>query len=245
MNKTKIVFFSCVLVLTLNLNNIVAQNNDIGSWNIFYVKLTLNDKWNLFAESQLRSLKFYDQFHYYEYKGGYNYSIEKNIKHTLGIGSYQTYKEGGNFIKPKNNDEIRIWPQIILLQTSGKLKIEHRYRAEFRFTSNGYRNRLRYRFGLFYQFGKESQDNKFKPFQISLSNEIFFSNIEPYFERNRILLALNYKINSLSSVQVGYLHQFDYKIFDEIGRDFIQIGYFIDIKKKDLETFIDLDIKDH
>ncbi|MFM9028913.1 MAG: DUF2490 domain-containing protein, partial [Bacteroidota bacterium] len=78
----------------------------------------------------------------------------KNISLTLGAGSYQTYREGGNFELPKNNDEFRLWPQLQLVQEIGRFKIEQRYRAELRWTSNGYRNRFRYRLGVLYPFGK-------------------------------------------------------------------------------------------
>jgi long-subunit fatty acid transport protein len=125
------------------------------------------------------------------------------------------------------NNEFRIWPQIVLFQSLGKLKIEQRYRTELRFTSNGYRNRFRYRLGLSYPFGKEK--NNYKPYQVSTSNEIFFTDNEPYFERNRMQFAFNYKPSKSTTLQVGYLHQFDYKINDETGRDFLQIGYFIEI----------------
>lgn len=207
-----------------------GQSVGLGSWNILNVKYTLDSQWSIFGEAQLRSLKFYNDFHYYEYKGGLNYKIDKNINLALGLGSYQTYREGGDFVLPKNNDEFRIWPQIILSQSIGKIKIEQRYRAEFRFTSNGYRNRFRYRLGLAYPFGKER--NKYQPYQVSVSNEIFFTNKEPYFERNRILLALNYKPSKTTTLQVGYLHQLDYKINDETGRDFFQIGYFIELLRE-------------
>lgn len=149
---------------------------------------------------------------------------------TLGAGSYQTYKEGGNFLLPKNNDEFRIWPQITLSQTIGKLKIEQRYRAEFRFRNIGYRNRFRYRLGISYPFGKETKG--YKPFQIGVSNEIFFTNKEPFFERNLILATFNYKPTKATTVQAGYTHQFDYKINDETGRDFLQIGFFLELFRK-------------
>ncbi len=211
-------------------NASIAQNFDLGSWNILNLKYTANDKWSIFGEAQLRSLKFYRNFHYYEYKAGFNYKAHKNATLSLGAGSYQTYREGGNFVLPKNNDEFRVWPQIIVFQSVGKLKIEQRYRAEFRFTSNGYRNRFRYRVGLSYPFGKEI--DAYKPFQISVSNELFFTDKEPYFERNRLLVAFNYKPSKTTTLQVGYLHQFDYKINDETGRDFLQVGYFIDLFRK-------------
>ena len=202
---------------------------DLGTWNILNVKYKLNEKWSFFGEAQLRPLRFYDHFHYYEYKGGINYKIHNNVILTLAGGSYQTYKEGGDFVTPKNNNEIRLWPQVVLNQSIGKIKIEQRYRAEFRFTSQGYRNRFRYRLGASYPFGKDKKG--YKPFQISTSNEIFFTDREPYFERNRLLFSLGFKPSKTTSVQVGYLHQFDYKINDETGRDFLQIGYYVDLHK--------------
>ena len=236
--------FLPILVFVLFLNKTYAQNFDLGSWNILNLKYNVNDKWSVFGEAQLRSLKFYNNFHYYEYKGGVNYKVHKNATLSLGAGSYQTYKEGGNFVLPKNNDELRVWPQIIIFQSLGKLKIEQRYRAELRFTNNGYRNRFRYRLGLSYPFGKEK--NNYKPFQISASNELFFTDNEPYFERNRMLVSFNYKPSKSTTLQVGYLHQFDYKINDEKGRDFLQIGYFFEIfRKQSSSTNYNIDLKDN
>jgi hypothetical protein len=222
----------------------IAQTIDLGSWNILNLKYNHNEKLSLFGEAQLRSLKFYDNFHYYEYKGGLNFKAHKNLALAIGAGSYQTYKEGGDFVLPKNNNEFRIWPQVLVYQSIGKLKIEQRYRAEFRFTSNGYRNRFRYRVGLSYPFGKEI--NGYKPFQISASNELFFTDKEPYFERNRLLLAINYKPTKTTTLQIGYLQQFDYKINDETGRDFLQIGYFIEMfRKQSINKPIDTNLKDN
>jgi len=236
--------FIATTTLILSTSASVAQNVDLGSWNMLNLKYSVDDKWSVFGEAQLRSLKFYNNFHYYEYKGGVNYKIHKNANVSLGAGSYQTYKEGGSFVLPKNNDEFRIWPQIVTVQSLGKLKIEHRYRAEFRFTTNGFRNRFRYRLGLSYPFGKEK--NNYKPYQISASNELFFTDKEPYFERNRTLVAFNYKPSKLTTLQVGYLHQFDYKINDETGRDFLQIGFFIEIfRKQSTNTNYDIDLKDN
>ncbi len=105
--------------------------------------------------------------------------------------------------------------------------MEQRYRSESRFTTRGYRNRFRYRCGLSYPFGKDIDG--FKPYQIGISNELFFTDTEPYFERNRIQMSFQIKPSKATSIQIGYLHQFDYKINDETGRDFLQIGYFIEL----------------
>lgn len=192
----------------------------------------------------MRSLRFYQDFHYYEYKGALEYKAYSNVKVSLGAGSYQTYKEGGSFVLPKNNDEFRLWPQLVLLQPIGKIQVEQRYRAEFRFTSGGYRNRFRYRVGVSYAFGKDSKG--FKPYQLSASNELFFTDKEPYFERNRVLIAFNYKLSEITTFQIGYLHQFDYRINDETGRDFLQLGVFIALSDKHLaKSAMDVEIKDN
>ena len=209
---------------------VLAQTKGLGSWNIVNLKYTINEKWSFFGEAQLRSLSFYSQFHYHEYKAGVNYKAHPNVLLTLAAGDYDTYKEGGNFKSPKNNDEFRIWPQITLTQSIKRFKIDQRYRAEFRFTTNGYRTRYRYRAGISYPFGKNNKD--YKPFLLNASNEIFFTGKEPYFERNRLLVSIGYKLSKQLSIQMGYLHQFDYKINDETGRDFLQVGINIEVFSK-------------
>ena len=98
-------------------------------------------------EAQLRSLSFYNNFHYHELKGGLDYKFSKNVKFTIGLGDYNTYSEQGNFKTPMRSDEIRLWPQIGINQELGKLLLEHRYRYELRFTDDGLNGRFRYRFG--------------------------------------------------------------------------------------------------
>jgi hypothetical protein len=221
LKKISFLFFSFPLLLK-------SQNDIFGTWNILNIKYQYNSKIALFGEGQIRSLNFYNHFHYYEFKGGFQYQLDPILNVGLACGSYQTFKEGGNFELPKNNNEFRLWPQIILSQKLNRLKIEHRYRAEFRFTSNGFRNRFRYRLGLSYPIIQKNSLNT----SIYLNNEIFFTDNEPYFERNRIAFGIQHMISKKSTFLLGYLHQFDYKINDETGRDFIQIGYFLTILPK-------------
>jgi hypothetical protein len=44
--------------------------------------------------------------------------------------------------------------------------------------------------------------------------------------------AFNYKPSRNTTLQIGYLHQFDYRINDEIGRDFLVLGYYIELYKR-------------
>ncbi len=234
----------CFFLFTLFQTAVFSQHLDLGSWNIINIKYNHSEKTSFFGEGQLRSLKFYNHFHYYEFKGGMNYKLHKSLNFTLGAGSYQTYKEGGNFVFPKNNDDFRFWPQLTLFQEVGNLKIEQRYRMEMRWTSNGYRNRFRYRVGISYPFGRVTKG--YKPFLVSISNELFFTDKEPYFERNRIQAALGYKATEHITVQAGYLHQFDYKINDETGRDFLVIGFYYELNREsESKTEQENELKDY
>lgn len=221
-----------------------TQISGTGSWNVLNFKYTYTPKISFFGEAQLRSLSFYNQFHYYEFKGGINYKWLQNVNLSLGAGTYQTYREGGNFVKPKNNDEFRLWPQLTLFQDIRKLKVEQRFRTELRWTSDGYRNRFRYRLAISHPFGKKGGGNL--PFLATISNELFFTDREPYFERNRIQANINYRVAPTTTFQVGYLHQFDYRINDEIGRDFLVVGMYFDFSRKRRTSFQnDTELKDY
>lgn len=212
--------------------NVWAQFESLGSWSIVNTKINVNSRLNYFLETQLRSLKFYNNFHYYEIKSGVSYKLHPQVRASIGIGRYMTYAEHGNFARPFNSKELRLWPQLILLHEIKHLKIEHRYRYELRLTNNNLKNRYRIRTAIFYYFGPRRNGEKI--YQISLSNELFFTDKKHYFERNRFHLALTYAAFAQIDFQIGYIYQFDYMLFDEIGRNFLVCGIFFDLFKKNL-----------
>lgn len=225
--KLKIVLLLCATTIV---KCIQAQSFNLGTWNILQAKYVHNGKLTSFAEAQIRSLSFYNQFHYYEVKGGAEYTVNGAIKLALGIGTYNTYPEGGNFKKPIASAEIRVWPQLVIQQTIGKIRVEQRYRTELRYTNTGYRSRYRYRVGASIPFGKKV--NQTQPFQFNLNSELFIGNKAPYFQRVRTTAALAYHYTKRTTLQLGYVHQFDYRINDETGRNFMQVGVFFTYKNK-------------
>lgn len=208
----------------------IAQSEGLGSWNILNLQYKWNERFSGLAEAQLRSLRLYNDFHYHEYKGAVTYKAMPGLRFTLGAGHYVTYLPGGDFVRPKANDELRIWPQVMQDASFGRVKVEHRFRMELRFTSFGYRNRFRYRLGLAYPFG--AKKNGEHPYVLSASNEVFFTNNEPYFERNRSQVAINRRLTPGMAFQLGYLHQFDFRINDESGRDFLVLGVYLELHRK-------------
>jgi len=216
-------FFFLLLTCCLPLPGMAQPT---GSWTILYGKWPVSEGWSFFGEAQLRSLGTYREFHYYELKAGGTVSLTPGIKATLGAGKYTTYPPGGNFNGPAANDEVRLWPQISLQQPAGVFTLENRYRAEIRFSDSGTAYRFRYRPGL--SVGMNDLFQGLPDAKITVSTEIFFTDKEPYFQRNRFLAALTWQVTPGTGIQTGYIHQFDYKVNDETGKDFLVLGLFVD-----------------
>jgi hypothetical protein len=208
----------------------VFAQNELGSWNICHVKYELNKSWSAFGEAQLRSLKFYNDFHYYEVKGGVSFRLNEEFGFSTGIGDYNTYQAGGDFVTPMINKEIRTWLQMNMYNYLHKLKIEHRYRAEQRFATNNYRNRYRYRVSFTLPIFKHKVEKK--TLYLNCSNELFLGDKAPFFQRNRFFVGAGYEFNAIFSMQTGFMHQFDYRIDDETGKNFLQIALFMNIKSQ-------------
>jgi len=219
-----------ILSLSMGATYLMAQSPPLGSWNILQLRYSFKSRWTFFTEAQLRSLDFYSDFHYHEWIGGVVYRPNRQIALTLAAGDYDTYREGGNFVRPKNNDEFRIWPQVTFMQEMGRVRLEHRYRAEHRFTLQGFRVRFRSRVGM--QVLLNSRELRDGTFFASLSNELFFTNKPAYFERNRLLLLFGRRFSKSLTAHIGYVHQFDYRINDETGRDFVQLSLQYEMRRK-------------
>jgi hypothetical protein len=215
--------------LTLLGNSFLAQAQ-LGTWNVLSFKTSFNEKWGAFAEGQVRSLKFYDDFHYHEFKGGVLYALDKNFSFAVAAGKYDTYQSGGNFVTPKTSDEIRLFEQLTMSQLLTRLKFEHRYRAEQRFTRDGYRNRFRYRLQMVIPINRNNVVPK--TWFINTSGEIFFRDTPQYFERLRAFAGAGYQFTATHTLMLGYMHQFDYQVTDETGADFFYISFLFELYPK-------------
>ncbi len=202
----------------------------LGTWNIVNVKVKIDDRWSYFVEGQMRSLSFYRNMNYYEVKGMAAYSINPNFQAGAGLGSYNTFQNEGNFTKPMINQEFRTWQQLILRQNAGRLKMEHRYRAEQRFTSSGYRNRFRYRFNLALPIN--TREVTTGTFYLMTWDEIFLNNRTPVFERNRFFAGCGYELTPTTAFQGGFLSQFDYTTAASSVRKYLQFSMLFSLNAK-------------
>lgn len=200
-----------------------SQEKDIGSWHTINAQINSKTKWMGFAELQTRSRKLADQFFYYELKGGIGYNVLPNFSALLAVGRYATYSGDDNYEKPLDKEEFRVWQQLNFSDRLGRLKVDHRFRAEQRFIYNeAYRNRFRYRLNLLLPLSREGLIPH--TFYLTSFNEISLNNRKPHFERNRVFGGVGYVLSKVVSFQTGYMYQYDYKPSASIGKQLINLS---------------------
>lgn len=221
---------SFLVLILISFTTIQAQR-PLGSWNILNAKLNLSKQWSIWGEGQLRSIQFYDEFFYYEAKGGVTFNLKDHVSLTGGIGHYSTYTLGGNFVQPLVTSETRTWLQVAMDQKWDRIIFEHRYRIEQRHLNTGYKNRYRYRLNATIPINHK--DVSPKTLYAYIGDEIFFHGKAPFYERNRFYTGLGFKISPLVVIQSGYMRQYDYKLTSETSRDFLQVALFLNLRLED------------
>jgi len=200
-----------------------AQSDVLGGWYIVNLNYHLNQKFTLYSEIQARSQHVADDFYYHELKAGASYALPGNGAVFLGFGNYKTYTIPGNFKKPVEVNENRIWEQFTLTNNISRIKFEHRYRIEQRWLNGDFHNRFRYRLAAYVPINHATiKDNTLI---FSVFDEVFFTDKKPYFLRNRVFFGPGYQINKLLTIQTGFLRQFDYNEVDGgTGKNFLQVS---------------------
>ncbi|MCF8213669.1 MAG: DUF2490 domain-containing protein [Chitinophagaceae bacterium] len=205
-------------------------SQSLGCWNSLNLSFDNGKKWSFASELQLRSLQFYKNYNYHEYKGIVTYKLIPNLQTSLVVGRYTTFGSGKTFQNPKLAEEFRVALQLGLKNTIGKVQVDHRYRVEKRYYTSGIQGvRIRYRVGLSTPLDKK------KLTSLSLSNEFLIainsgSSIIKY-DKNRINIGVTRKLSNMVSMQVGYLSQYDSKSADEPGNNFFVYSLFLNMSK--------------
>ena len=219
-----------ILVIFLFIN--CAANAQSGSWTNFSAKGTLNDKWSIFTDDQLRSWQFYDHFYYYELETGVNYNVDKNFVITGAMGKYRTFTNTGNFKQPVTGKEFRTWLQLVFAQQVSRLYFDHRIRIEQRWLTAAYKNRFRYRLNVRVPINHKTIDDK--SVYVNANEEIFLGAKAPFFEQNRVFGGIGFRSNKHLTLQGGYINQFDYSLQKRFAKGYVQLSVILtgDLKKK-------------
>lgn len=195
-----------ILILAALLPTIlVAQNDDVGNWIMYFGANKISDKFSLHTEIQYRNHTLIpNNTEQWLLRTGINYHFAPNAIATAGIALIPSYVFESEQSDPETV-ENRLWQQFILTNKVGRVKFEHRYRLEQRWVNDDYRNRFRYRVMLFIPLNKTSMEPG--AIFLGLYDEIFINDEPVFFDRNRLYGALGYQFSKTTSAQVGLLNQ--------------------------------------
>lgn len=182
-------------------------------------KISINDKWSLHLEYQLRRTDGLTSPQQNLLRLGLNYHVHENIMFHGGYAWVATYPYGDYPIASNGTfPEHRTYQQFAIKQAVSKWSIQHRFRLEQRWlaklaTNNAeiedwvFLNRFRYQFRLQYPFklSKKTSINLIAWDEIFIgSGKNLGTNI---FDQNRLALQIGLKLTKNYQIEFGYLNQ--------------------------------------
>jgi hypothetical protein len=217
------IFLFILLLLGFNYN-LYSQKSEIGNWLIYFGNQKLNQNWNWHNEIQYRNYDFFGDTNQLLLRTGIGYNLtENNDNVLLGYAFVNTHKYIPNSDQKIESNEHRIFQQFITKQNFGRFYLLHRYRLEERFISDDFQVRLRYFMNINMPLNKKTLDKN--AIYLSAYNEIFVNTEKPFFDRNRIYVALGFVINKNFKVEAGVMSQ----ILEQSNRNQFQIVIFNNI----------------
>jgi hypothetical protein len=139
----------------------------------------------------------------------------------IGAGFFNTDEPGGFFQTPALEKEFRTWLELNLKQTYKRFSFEHRARLEQRFLTNNYKNRLKYRLGLWLPVNKSKMVQG--AIYLAVNDELFMPQHGPLVEKNRLYVGAGYKMNGNTSIQLGCVNDNDYKSNGHSTKNYLQL----------------------
>lgn len=208
--------------LLVFIGSFVFGQDHLSGFNMMSFTYKIDPKWMAYVELQTRARRDYTVIDYYETKGGIGYNITKNNQIFAGVGRYGTYEK-----MKITQEEFRTWLQYTFTQRFGRLKLDHRGRAEHRFfyaSQTGEHteaNRFRYRLSATLPINKDKVQEK--TLFVNAFEELFFGSKDPNFKRNRTFAGFGYQFNNSLSVTSGYMFQREFALK---GNDNFHFLYF-------------------
>ncbi|MDX5435619.1 MAG: DUF2490 domain-containing protein [Pontibacter sp.] len=191
----------------------INDHNNNG-WYMYFGDHKLSSKWGLHTELQVRRYKILKDPQQLLIRSGMNYHLTPDAFVTLGYGFIETYPYG-DYPAPEEVTEHRIYEQLQLKGSLGRIGLTHRYRLEQRWievpqtTDYTYLNRARYFLKATLPLAGPSLEAK-EPY-LAVYDEVFVGfgkNIRKnIFDQNRAYVALGFKFSDAASAELGYLNQ--------------------------------------
>jgi hypothetical protein len=197
-----------------------TSNNDV--WFHYFGKNKLTEKVSFSFEATMRYANGLSEKQQYFVRPSIDYQFTNFFTGSAGYSHYNTYSYGSPSLNKISIPENHFWIQGTFIHNSGKLKITHRLRDEFRYVgvvktqSNGdleidhydYRNRMRYMVLFNYPLIKNEDVTKL----FTLFGDEVFMNIgsnagKTFLNQNRLIGGFGYNFDKNHQIQLSYIHQ--------------------------------------
>lgn len=198
-----------------------GQSSQTGNWLMYFGNQSIDERWNFHNEIQYRNYNLLGDTEQLLLRTGVGYNLsEKNNNLLAGYAFVRSHRYIFKTEDKFSFDEHRIFQQFINRHSSGKLFFQHRFRFEERFLQNDLRLRFRYFLAVNIPLNKSAMN----PGAIYLSfyNEIFLSDDNPVFDRDRIYGAAGIVMSKYIRAEIGFMSQ----ILEASHRNQFQLAVF-------------------
>ncbi|MEZ4773206.1 MAG: DUF2490 domain-containing protein [Bacteroidia bacterium] len=188
---------------------LIAQSSE-NQMNFSYLylgQLRISDSWSIHTDVQEVNYEALNHFSQVIIRVGANYHLKGGSILTSGIGYVRSVPFDESTLDSAS-DELRLWQDVRLKNTLGRLKVGHRYRFEERWVTNGADTKFSYRTRYHLSFTIPINHKEIKPGTVSLAifDEIFINMPDLNLGLNRISGGLGYQLNPTTSLQISYQH---------------------------------------
>lgn len=217
------VLIACALFAVPAKGQLRQTADNVNAWFSNYGELEIAGKWGAIYDFSVRRSGPLSEMYAVFARGGLTYAINPSVRVAWGANRSETWPYGDVPIAYRT-PERRMWEQLQLTQSVGRVFIAHRYRLEQRWqghkdppsdeVTNWVRlNRFRYQVRATVPLQGKTLDSH--EWYFTGADEVFLgfgSNVQyNTFDQNRAALALGYRFNKSFRFETGYMEQLSLK----------------------------------
>ncbi len=194
-----------IAIMLLSYNSFAQQTGEqeVGAWYILRAQNKISKKVSLTTMAQFRMYEPTNNLHVGIGLIAANYVFSPKFVGTIGYMRLKIDKTFDDLLNEEYINENRLYEQIVLKNSLGKVKLTHRYMLEHRFlelpTKNVFQQRMRYRLQAIIPLSKTLFLNVWEEILLNLQKNAF--------AENRMHASIGYKFSKKFNIQAGYVKQ--------------------------------------
>ena len=203
------------LIIALLISGVSLAQNAVGNWQAYFLSARIDGSpWRFVFDAQHRDHGWFGDLDHIIIRPGIQY-FHMPTKSSYMVGySFFLFQNEGDTNNPTL--EHRIFQDVDLRHTLGRLSLRHRYRAEERFVQNT-PLAFRLRYAVFIDVPLNKKKIQANTWYIPIWNEVFINTNAVRFDRNWLYGGLGYQITDGFGIRLGAMNQF------QTARDKLQV----------------------